>query len=93
MQNKIMHKSLSYVLLASLGFASAGCEKLGPSQVGPWVEAIPAEFGELANVTQDPDNPYRAVLWFEQPDKTIVAVRVNIATGQVAAKAARFSRR
>ncbi|MGQ0836070.1 MAG: hypothetical protein ACT4O5_14350 [Gammaproteobacteria bacterium] len=93
MQNKIMHKSLSYVLLASMGFASAGCEKLDKPQTLPGVEAIPAEFGDLANVTPDPDNRYGAVLWFEQPDKTIVAVRVNIATEQIAAKAARFSRR
>lgn len=92
MQNKIMHKSLSYVLLATMVFASAGCEKLDESKNQPVLEAIPAEFGEFVNVTPDPDQPYTAVLWFEQPDKTIVAVRVNIARGQIAVKTVKFTR-
>ncbi|MGH8308746.1 MAG: hypothetical protein ACRETX_03020 [Steroidobacteraceae bacterium] len=88
-----MHKSLSYVLLASMGFGSAGCEKLGEPQRGPGLEAIPAEFGHFVNVTPDPGQPYTAVLWFEQPDKTIVAVRVNVADGQISSQAAKFTRK
>lgn len=92
MQNKIKHKSLTHVLLASMGFAAAGCEKLDQQANFPVIEAIPAAFGELVNVTENPDQPYTAVLWFEQPDKTIVAVRVNYAHGQIAAKTVKFTR-
>jgi hypothetical protein len=90
MQNKITHKSLMYALLASLGFALAGCEKLDQQANVPVIEAIPAEFGELVNVT--PDQRYTAVLWFVQPDKTIVAVRVNLAREQISAKTVKFNR-
>jgi hypothetical protein len=92
MQKKIMHKSLSCVLLATIAFAIAGCEKLNQSKNLPMMEAIPGEFGELVSVTPNPDQPYGAVLWFQQPDKTIVAVRVNIARGQIAAKTVKFPR-
>lgn len=92
MQDKIKHKSLKYALLVVwMGFANAGCEKLQEPSV-PVMEGIPAAFGELVDVTADPDHPYTATLWFEQPDKTIVAVRVNVAGGQIAAKTIKFTR-
>ena len=93
MQTKIRHRAPMYVLLASMmGFANAGCEKLEDRESFPVIEAIPAEFGELVYVTESPNQPYVATLWFEQPDKTIVAVRVNIAGGQIAAKTVKFTR-
>lgn len=92
MQNRIKHQTITCVLLASIGLASAGCEKLDQPENFPAMEAIPATFGELVNVTQDPHWPYAAVLWFEQPDKTIVAVRVNISRGEIATKTVKFTR-
>ncbi len=93
MQNKIKRKTLGYVLLASMGLANAGCEKLNQAGNLPVLEAIPASYGELVSVMQHPDDRYVVVLWFEQPeDKSIVAVRVNFAHGNIGARIVEFPR-
>jgi hypothetical protein len=84
----------TYMVLAYsafVGVASAGCQRL---EEPAWaqIEAIPAEYGQLVAITQHQD-PYLAVLWFEQPDKTLVAVKVNIARGQIAAQSIKFPRK
>lgn len=92
MQNKIKHKSVSYVLLTSIGIAAAGCQKLEPPPPADLMEGIPAAYGEFVNVTGDARRESTAVLWFEQPDKTIVAVRVNFRQGQIVAQSVKFPR-
>jgi len=88
----MIQKTTAYLLLASLGFVIAGCEKLEGPVMTQKLPAIPAAFGDLKGVTPDQDQPFQSVLWFEQPDKTIVAVRVNIARGTILANTAKFPR-
>ncbi len=56
-------------------------------------DSIPLEYGELVAVTPSPSHQYHAVLWFEQPDKTIVGVRVNVSRGVVWPSALTIPRR
>jgi hypothetical protein len=64
-------------LLLAIGFAIAGCEKMGGgSNLPETAAAIPASFGELVAVTPT-DKRLQSVLWFKQPDQTIVAVLVD----------------
>jgi hypothetical protein len=80
-----MHKKsgqmMACAVFLAIGLAVAGCERVPPTNV-PVTTAIPASFGELVAVTPT-DRAYVAVLWFKQPDQTIVAVRVDIAHGSV----------
>lgn len=92
MKSIIRHKSLSYVLLTSIGVAAAGCQKLEGPTPPELMKGIPAAYGEFVNVTDDANVPHTAVLWFEQPDKTIVAVRVNFRHGQIVAQSVKFAR-
>lgn len=41
---------------------------------------IPASFGDLVAVTPT-DRRFESVLWFKQPDQTVVAVRVDLRSG------------
>ena len=71
-------KTMRCAVLILIGFATAGCQKLGgASQTLP---GIPAAIGELVSVTPG-DGTHQAVLWFKQPDQTIVAVRVSVPSG------------
>jgi hypothetical protein len=84
----------TYMVLAYsafVGVASAGCQRLEEPAAWAQIEAIPAEYGQLVGITEH-ENPYIAVLWFEQPDKTLVAVKVNTARGQIAAQSIKFPR-
>ena len=78
MQRQFAGKTMRYAVLILLGLATAGCQKIGStSQTLP---GIPAALGELVSVTPG-DGAHQAVLWFKQPDQTIVAVRVNVPSG------------
>jgi hypothetical protein len=57
---------------------SAGCQKIGSDS--KTLPAIPPGLGELVAVTPG-DGHRQAVLWFKQPDQTIVAVRVYLPSG------------
>lgn len=71
-------KTMRCAALILIGLATAGCQKVGSaSQTLP---AIPAALGELVSVTPG-DGAFQAVLWFKQPDQTIVAVRVHVPSG------------
>lgn len=79
-----MHKKLGQTMrcavFLAIGLAVTGCERVGPPMDVPETSAIPASFGELVAVTPT-DRPYVSVLWFKQPDQTIVAVHVDFAHG------------
>ena len=65
-------------VLILIGLATASCQKIGStSQTNP---GIPAALGELVSVTPG-DGAFQAVLWFKQPDQTIVAMRVYVTSG------------
>lgn len=86
-----MRATLVSLILA--GAVLAACEPLPSGGVSrgalkielqaPGTASIPQEFGELIAVTSLPADPYVQMLWFEQPDQTIVAVRVNVAAGSL----------
>ena len=92
MRKTQIQSTAACLLLASLGFAVAGCERLDGPAMPAMLPAIPATFGDLKGVTPDQNQPFQSVLWFEQPDKTIVAVRVNIARGTILDKSVKFPR-
>jgi len=77
---------VSFCAFALLLGASA-CQKL-PDQTPaslPTAEAIPMDYGKLVGITPHGAHPYIAVLWFEKPDKTIVAMRVDLGKRKVIA--------
>jgi hypothetical protein len=78
--NKKSEQTMRCAVLLAIGLAVAGCERLGAPTNVPQTITIPASFGDLVATTST-DQPYEAVLWFKQPDQTIVAVRVDLATG------------
>jgi hypothetical protein len=78
--NKKSKKTVRVAVLLAIGLTAAGCEKVGSLSQSPETAAIPASFGDLVAVTPT-DRQWESVLWFKQPDQTIVAVRVNVAHG------------
>jgi hypothetical protein len=78
MQRQRVGKAMRCAVLILIGLTTTGCQKMGStSQTLP---GIPAALGELVSVTPG-DGTHQAVLWFKQPDQTIVAVRVHVPSG------------
>jgi hypothetical protein len=75
--NKKSVLAMRCALLLAIGLAVAGCEKIGRSETPA---AIPASLGELVAVTPI-DSGIQTMLWFKQPDQTIVAVHVDLRNG------------
>jgi hypothetical protein len=91
----VMHKNsartiLIYAALILASIASAGCQKLSNVNT-PKATTIPATFGELVAVTPG-SSQSQSVLWFKQPDQTIVAVRVLVPSGRIEAATTKFPR-
>jgi len=57
----------------------------------PLVGGIPLDYGELVAIT--PHGNFGAALWFEKPDKTVVAVRVNYERGVISRRVLRIPRK
>ncbi len=53
-------------------------------------DGIPLEYGRLLTATHK--DRFSATLWFEQPDKTIIGVRVEIGRGLIAESVVRIPR-
>lgn len=73
-------KRIRLFSVLALLVAASGCQRLpdtSPATMAT-LEAIPMDYGEVIGVTPHGAQPYQAVLWFERPDKTIVALRVNL---------------
>jgi hypothetical protein len=47
-------------------------------------DAIPSDYGTPIGVTQDPSQPQRVAVWFARPDKSVVAVFVDVQKGTLA---------
>ena len=72
-----MYKKTGLALLVLSSVATVGCQKVGSTtQTLP----VPAALGDFVAVTPG-DGQLQAVLWFKQPDQTIVAVRVHLGPG------------
>ena len=72
-------------LLTLFGTALAlmviSCERLEEPIPAAGVEEIPLAHGRFVSATGHGE--YKATLWFEREDKTLVGVRVNAATGAI----------
>ncbi|HEX3319298.1 MAG TPA: hypothetical protein VHR84_01220 [Terriglobales bacterium] len=90
------------MLLVVLVF-SISCKKIEtakPKIAGPLAlqatrfgDAIPAEYGNLVGVTQNPQDVGWVGLWFQKPDQTITAVFVNVEQGRIYEKTLTIPRR
>ena len=94
MQRRIMQLCLALLMIVLAGLVS--CHKLPSVQFAsadqsPFRferlesrDSSPTEYGNLVAVT---NNATEAQLWFEKPDKTIVAVRINFSRGVMGSQA------
>jgi hypothetical protein len=88
---KVKHP-LRCVVLVAISLAVVGCEKIGSASSAPETAVIPASFGDLVAVTPT-DRPVGSVLWFKQPDQTIVAVYVDTTRGAFLPYKTKYARR
>jgi hypothetical protein len=87
---------LAWMLL--IGVMTTSCQRLeervprGPisKEKVAFDNAIAAQYGDLVAVTVEGNNQ---VLWFVKPDKTIVAVLVNVSSGTISPVALTIPRR
>ena len=78
--------------LLAIGLAVAGCERVGAPTNVPETTVIPASFGDLVAVTPT-DRRFESVLWFKQPDQTIIAVGLDLRDGRWFVFKTKFPRR
>jgi hypothetical protein len=78
MYKRSIRNRMRYAMLTLIGLTAAGCEKV-PQGLNTQ-PAIPAALGDFVTVTTD-EGERTAVLWFKQPDQTIIAVRVHVPQG------------
>ena len=85
-------KPLGVFCALALCLLTMSCKKLGQAAPpsGPlkyntinFADAIPAEYGTLIAVTQDPQTPSWVALWFQRPDGAVSTVFVDIQEGRV----------
>ena len=93
-----------FVLLSAIAMAVAlpACEKLPPQpqeaaarvppKTIPMTDAIPLEYGDLVGVAAA-ETPGWALLYFQRPDKSLVAVYVNAQRGVIWDKVVDIPRR
>lgn len=64
---------------------SATPEKVAQPSPPPAVlaDAIPGDYGTPIGVTQDPTRPQQVAVWFAKPDKSIVAVFMDVEQGKL----------
>ena len=97
------NKHVSILLLLVVLTCNISCKKLEtahPETAGPlpfqatkFADAIPADYGNLIGVTQNPQNAGWVGLWFQRPDQTIMAVFVNVEQGRIYEKTLTIPRR
>ena len=85
-----------------LAIMLSGCEKLPPQpqemaagvppKTMPMTDAIPREYGDLVGVAAT-ETPGWALLYFQRPDKSVVAVYVNAPRGIIWDKVVDIPRR
>ena len=94
----MIKKTITLFLALMLGLMIASCEKI-ETKVIPGesidftyaMDDIPAQYGRLVSATSV--SPVANILWFEQADQTIVAVRVNVSRGTVSKEVIRIERK
>jgi len=83
-------KNAALVLMICLVAGSCADISTEEAEFGPLAldttaltNAIPAGYGDLISVTTTEIYPGWAQLWFQKPDKTIVAVYLNYKNGRI----------
>jgi len=85
------------MLLCGVGlcFAVSACQRMDEWQPlteqegqlhiekAKFLDAIPAEYGDLVSVTSMADHPSWVQAWFVRPDKSLVVVWINGNTGKM----------
>ena len=84
----MIKKVLTIASVLMFGLTIAACEKIEPMVLSgepidfvSTMDDIPLRYGRLVSTTSG--GPFRTVLWFEQPDQTIVGVLVNWSRGTI----------
>jgi len=54
-----------------------------PIEKAKFLDAIPADFGDLISVTSNAAHPWWVQAWFMRPDKSLVVVWINGRTGKM----------
>jgi len=97
----MVRKPIALFILA-VCLVTVSCKKLGEplKPTGPltfetvkFTDAIPKDYGPLIGVTQNPDAPGWAGLWFQRSDGTITAVFVNVDQGKMYQRALTIPRK
>jgi len=89
---------LTTFTVLTLGLIISSCEKMEPQilareaiDLNRTMEDIPLQYGRLVSATAS--GPFRAVLWFEQTDRTIIGVSVNVSRATITEDVIRFERK
>ncbi|HLB88698.1 MAG TPA: hypothetical protein VJK29_13690 [Terriglobales bacterium] len=97
----MVRKPIALFVLA-VCLVTVSCKKLGEplKPTGPltfetvkFTDAIPQDYGPLIGVTQNPEAPGWAGLWFQRSDGTITAVFVNVDQGKMYQRALTIPRK
>ena len=73
----------------ALCVGATGCQRIPdvagqlPLTNAPFVDAIPAEYGDLMGVTSSERRPNVAQLWFQAPDRSVTVVYVDFIEGRI----------
>lgn len=91
---------LLLLVVLTFGLSCKKLETARPEVAGPlpfnatkFADAIPADYGNLIGITQNPQNAGWVGLWFQKPDQTITAVFVNVEQGRIYEKTLTIPRR
>lgn len=81
---------------AAIGLSATSCQKLPashqleatargelPIEATRFLDAVPADYGDLIGVTSNADVPAWSQAWFMRPDKSIVVLWINASTGKI----------
>jgi hypothetical protein len=94
----MIKKAIQIFTALMLGLLIASCEKIEPEVIlgegasfKDTMDDIPLQYGRLVTTTSH--SKFIKILWFEQVDQTIVAVRVNTSNGTIKSEVIRFERK
>jgi len=94
----MIKKTITLFPALMLGLMIASCEKIErpvisgePIDFTLTMDDIPLQYGRLVSATSV--SPVANILWFEQADQTIVAVRINVSRGTIFKEVIRFERK
>lgn len=100
-EGNIVRKPIAALSILAVGLVMVSCKRLEPLKpMGPltfetiqFTDAIPQGYGPLIGVTQNPQDPGLAGLWFQKQDGTITAVFVSVSEGKMFEKALTIPRK